>query len=316
VVLTESRLRVLVTGSSGRVGAAVARLLAREHAVVGLDRLPGPQTTLVGRIEDPDAVARAMQGVDAVVHTASLHAPHVGVVDDAEFTKVNVTGTLVLLDAAARLGVRRFVYTSTTSVYGQALVPGDRAVWVTEELEPMPRDIYDQTKLEAEALCRAAAATGTLSCVALRMSRCFPEPRHLMAAYRLYRGVDLEDVASAHAQALSYDGRGFEVFNVSARSPFAEDDCAALLAGAAVLIRSRHPAIAAVFAAHGWPLPASVDRVYSVDAAVQRLGYEPRGDVFRYAAAFGKAATPPGVEPGLARAENDGTTRPAFKAIT
>jgi UDP-glucose 4-epimerase len=290
MALTESRLRVLVTGSSGRVGAAVARLLAREHAVVGLDRLPGPQTTLVGRIEDPDAVARAMQGVDAVVHTASLHAPHVGMVDDAEFIKVNVTGTLVLLDAAARQGVRRLVYTSTTSVYGQALVPRDRAVWVTEELEPLPRDIYDQTKLEAEALCRAAAATGALTCVVLRMSRCFPEPRHLMAAYRLYRGVDLEDVASAHAQAIVYNGPTFDVFNISARSPFAEADCTALLADAATLIHSRYPAIAAAFASRDWPLPASIDRVYVIDEALQRLGYAPRGDLFSLAAATGRAA--------------------------
>ena len=75
-----------------------------------------------------------------------------------------------------------------------------RAVWVDEQLEPQPRDIYDQTKLEAEQL--VASAGGSMTVTTLRMSRCFPEAAELMAWYRLYRGVDRRDVAEAHALAL------------------------------------------------------------------------------------------------------------------
>jgi UDP-glucose 4-epimerase len=69
---------------------------------------------------------------------------------------VNVNGTQLLLDAARRFGVKRFVFTSTTSVYGNAMKSDRTAVWVTESLAPQPRDVYDETKLAAEALCREA----------------------------------------------------------------------------------------------------------------------------------------------------------------
>ncbi len=269
-------MRILVTGSSGRVGSAVARLLGSVHEVLGFDRVPGPETTVVGRVEDQAAVVRAMGGVDAVVHTASLHAPHVGLVSELEFRSVNVDGTRILLEEAARQGARRFIYTSTTSVYGHALVPVDRAVWVTESLEPRPRDIYDETKLAAETLCRAATESNAVTCTVLRMSRCFPEVDYLMVLYRLYRSVDLDDVARAHQLALDLESVQFEVFNVSASSPFKLEDCTALWKDAASVIRSYFPAIEAIFSARGWRLPQSIDRVYVIDEAARRLGFQPR----------------------------------------
>jgi nucleoside-diphosphate-sugar epimerase len=267
--------RVLVTGSSGRVGAAIAAALSTEHDVAGLDLFPGLHTTHRGSIEDARLVAAAMRGAIAVVHTAALHAPHVGRHSDAEFRSVNVNGTRVLLDTAVEQGARHFVYTSSTSIYGHALEPVDRAVWVTEELEPRPRDIYDETKLEAEALCREAAS-GTMSCLSLRISRCFPEPGHLLATYRLYRGVDLQDVAEAHRLALGYAGPRFEVFNISAQSPFLRADTGLLLAAASSVLRRRVPGIEAAYRQRGWTLPQSIDRVYVIDKAVEKLGYCPR----------------------------------------
>jgi nucleoside-diphosphate-sugar epimerase len=269
------RPRVLVTGSSGRVGSAIAAALSMAHDVTGLDLSPGPQTTHHGSIEDAGLVAAAMRGAVAVVHTAALHAPHVGRHSDAEFRSVNVDGTRRLLDTAVEQGARHFIYTSSTSIYGHALEPGDQTVWVTEELEPRPRDIYDETKLQAEALCREAAS-GTMSCLSLRISRCFPEPGHLLATYRLYRGVDLQDVAEAHRLALGHAASGFEVFNISAQSPFLRADCGRLLADAPGVLRGRVPGIEAAYGRRGWTLPTSIDRIYVIDKAVKTLGYCPR----------------------------------------
>ena len=271
-------MRVLVTGSSGRIGGAICARLSLRHQVVGLDLRPGPLTSAVGDIGDSRLLAAICAGLDAVVHTASLHAPDLEIRSAGDFRQTNVEGTRRLLAACGEAGIRRFVYTSTTSLYGHALMPaGKGAVWVTEELQPQPRDIYDETKLAAEAACAEAARSG-MSCISLRMSRCFPEHPRLIAIYRLYRGVDAADVAQAHELALASNLSGFEVFNVSARSPFSITDCEALLAEAKTVVLAHHPWALPEFARRGWELPESIDRVYVVDKAIAGLGYRPIHD--------------------------------------
>lgn len=274
-------VRVLVTGSSGRVGGMIAAALSATHQLVGLDRVPGMHTSVrvdLADAADRDELADALRGVDALIHCAALHAPHVGQASEARFQAVNVDATARLLDAAMRAGVRRLVYTSTTSLYGDAMLRQGRAVWVDEALTPEPRDIYDRTKLAAEALCRQAAAAG-LPGVGLRMSRCFPEPDLLMAIYRMYRGVDGRDVAEAHRLALACDSPGFEIFNVSARPPFEPNDAEALWADAAAVIRRRLPWAEAAFARRGWALPQRIDRVYAIGRAERMLNYRPAFNV-------------------------------------
>ena len=268
-------MRILLTGSSGRIGAAIGARLALRHPVIGVDRRPGPLTSAVLDVRDTAELAPLCRGVDAIVHTASLHVPDLASRSAAEFRSVNVDATRRLLAAAGEAGVRRFVYTSTTSLYGDALLPtAGAAVWATEALPPRPRDIYDETKLAAEEACRAAARDG-LRVVALRMSRCFPEDPRLVAIYRLYRGVDADDVAQAHEHALAAELPAFEVFNVSAPSPFQAADCPMLLADAESLLLARFPWVRSEFARRGWLLPRSIDRVYVVDKAIEGLGYRP-----------------------------------------
>ncbi|MDJ0657513.1 MAG: NAD(P)-dependent oxidoreductase [Xanthomonadales bacterium] len=268
-------MRVLVTGSSGRIGQAVVHRLAREHRVTGLDQVPGPDTQVIANVCDGDLLDQLCSQVDAVVHTAALHAPHVGQASEDEFRRTNVDGTRKLVDACVRAGHSRLVLTSTTSVYGDAMVDPDRAVWVDESLPPKPRDIYDQTKLAAEDLCREAGNHG-LSCISLRMSRCFPEPEHLVALYRLYRGVDQRDVAEAHSLALNAELEGFHVFNVSARSPFRQADLEQLSRQPAQVIERCSPGAVCEFQTRRWPLPERIDRVYAIDRAAEQLGYQPR----------------------------------------
>jgi len=118
-------VRVVVTGSSGQLGGTLVRLLRADGTdVVGLDRRPGPHTAVVGDLRDDRLLRAVMSGVDAVVHAAGLHAPHLATAAKTDFVAVNVDGTQRLLDAAGAAGVGRVVLSSSTSVYGYALEPG------------------------------------------------------------------------------------------------------------------------------------------------------------------------------------------------
>jgi nucleoside-diphosphate-sugar epimerase len=103
--------------------------MAHGWTVHGVDRVPGRWTTLIGDLREPEVRRRAVAGMDAVVHVAALHAPHVLHVPHAEFRATNVSVTDALLTESTKQGVSRFIYTSSTSVYGHSLVPTDRAVW-------------------------------------------------------------------------------------------------------------------------------------------------------------------------------------------
>jgi nucleoside-diphosphate-sugar epimerase len=270
-------MRVLETGSSGQLGAEVARRLASTATVIGLDMRPGEWTTHVGDVADADLLADLLRGVDVVIHIASLHAPHVGQRSPQDFIDTNITGTLRLLETASAAAVRRFVYTSTTSVYGYALVPDDQeAVWVTEELTPRPRDIYDITKLAAEELCRLFARDHNLPTICLRVSRFFAQAPEVMAGYRLYRGADVRDIAAAHVLAARNEDIAFDIFTISSRTLFRREDTPELLTNAPAVIRRYYPDAEAVFRAHGWTLPARIDRVYVTEKAERLLGYAPR----------------------------------------
>lgn len=267
-------MTILLTGSSGRIGRAIFGALAREHEVVGIDRIAFSTTRIVGDCTDPELLKPALEGVDAVIHTAGPHAPHVGLVPDAEFERVNVEGTRTLFELARAAGVRRFVYNSTTALYGHAIRPGACA-WVDERTEPQPRTIYHRTKLAAEHLLEELASPD-LSVRVLRMSRCFPEPAPLMAVYRLHRGIDARDVGTAHALALTHEGPPFERYVISGATLFFRDYCEALAKDAQGLIRIQLPALAKAFDERGWPLPATIDRVYNPARAQAELGWTPR----------------------------------------
>ena len=284
-------MRILVTGSAGHLGEALVRVLSAEgHDVVGLDLLASPWTTVVGSVADRALVRRSVEGADAVVHAATLHKPHVGTHPRAAFVETNVAGTLHLLEAAVAAGVGRFVFTSTTSAFGRALTPppGAPAAWVTEDVVPVPRNVYGVTKTAAEDLCELVARDHGLACVVLRTSRFFPEGDDrddVRAAYAdanlklnelLHRRVDLEDAVSAHRLAIDRAPEiGFGRFIVSATTPFTRDDLAELRADAAAVVLRRFPEATAVFAARGWRLPDSIERVYVNERARTALGWAP-----------------------------------------
>jgi UDP-glucose 4-epimerase len=287
-------MRILVTGSAGHLGEALVRVLGQEgHDVRGLDILASAFTGVVGSIADRAVVRDCVRGVDAVLHAATLHKPHVGSHGRADFVETNVTGTLNLLEESVAAGVERFVFTSTTSAFGRALTPppGEPAAWITEDVAPVPRNIYGVTKTAAEDLCELVHRDDGLPCLILRTSRFFPEAddrddvrasyddANLKVNELLYRRVDLEDVVSAHRLALERAPQiGFGRYIVSATTPFTRDDLAELRGDAPAVVRRRFPHYEAVYERRGWRMFPSLERVYVNERARRELGWAPRYD--------------------------------------
>ena len=255
--------------------------------------LASPQTTVVGSIVDRQTVQRCVAGVDAIVHTATLHKPHVGSHGRVEFVETNVAGTLNLLEEAVAAGASRFIFTSTTSAFGRALTParGQPAAWITEDVVPVPRNIYGATKTAAEDLCQLTWQDHGLPCLILRTSRFFPEPDdrddirktyddlNIKVNELLYRRVDLEDVVSAHLLALEKaPSIGFGRYVVSATTPFTERDLTNIRRDLPALIKDRFPNYADIYATLGWRMFPSIERVYVNERARRELGWAPRYD--------------------------------------
>lgn len=307
--------RYLVTGSAGHLGEAVVRTLReRGDDVVDLDILDSPFTTVTGSITDRDVVRRALDGVTRVLHTATLHKPHVGSHTRQDFVDVNVTGTLTVLEEAAAAGVRSVVFTSSTSAFGRALTPasGEPAVWITEDVRPVVRNVYGATKIAAEDLCELLARDLDLPVVVLRTSRFFPEgddrddvrnafdDTNLKVNEYAYRRVDLEDVVDAHLLAAHRAPElGFDRFIISATTPFTRADAAELATDAPAVFARVLPDLAERYEEWGWHMLPALDRVYSNERARTTLGWRPRYDI---RAAVDLAATTGTARSPMARA--------------
>ena len=287
-------MRALVTGSSGHLGEALVRVLRADgHGVVGLDIVSSSFTDVVGSISDPACVRDVMPGTNVVFHAATLHKPHVVTHSRQQFVDTNVSGTLTLLEESVRVGVRGFVFTSSTSAFGDALRPpaGRPAAWITEDIVPEPKNIYGVTKVAAESLVRLFHRKYGLDCVVLRTSRFFPDEdddpemrreyvdANIKTNEFLFRRADIEDVVTAHLLAAAKAASiGFGCFIVSATTPFSPSDASSLRHDAAALVQRYVPRHRDVYERLGWRMFPSVDRVYDNSRARAVLGWTPRRD--------------------------------------
>lgn len=287
-------MKILVTGSAGHLGEALMRSLeGTSHEATGLDIKSSPFTRREGSITNRSAVKQCLQGVDVVLHTATLHKPHIASHTRQDFVDTNITGTLNLLEEAVSVGVKSFVFTSTTSVFGRALTPpaGAPAAWITEEVVPVPKNIYGLTKLAAENLCELFQQSSGLPCIVLRTSRFFPEEdddrtarstyddANLKVNELLYRRADIEDIVSAHLSAMQMAPTiGFGRYIISATTPFTRDDLNELRRDAPAVVRRHAPCYESEYRRRDWSMLPAIDRVYVNQLARTQLAWQPRYD--------------------------------------
>lgn len=152
-------MTVLITGGGGFIGTYLARALADEHVQVrvmhraheSLERSKHltPQTEqVVADVTDDAAIRRALKGVETVYHLAGFGSPGSSHTDDLEILRVNVSGTCTVLREAAAADVRRVVFASSASVYGDSLESPK-----TESMPTLPKSVYAASKTAAEDLC-------------------------------------------------------------------------------------------------------------------------------------------------------------------
>lgn len=187
-------MRLLVTGGTGFIGSHLAEEGWRRGAevtVLGLTDLPEERANVErlralgvkivpGSITDPEPCQVAVRGATHVFHLAV--AMREGAREDEYFESVNLEGTRRLLEASAQAGVQRFVYCSTIGIYGH------RTQGITREDSPLaPGNVYERTKVAAEALVREFGARSGPPFVILRPADVYgPRDRRLL---KLFKGV-------------------------------------------------------------------------------------------------------------------------------
>ena len=236
-------MRVVVTGASGKVGRYVLAELAGKHEVIVLDVMPpaGAGLSFIqGDITRLTDCLKGLEGAEAVIHLAAVPNP---LTDTGErIMHVNVMGTYNVLEAAARLGIRRVVTASTDSLLGFVFRRRDflpEYLPIDEQHPRRPQDPYGLSKLLDEEICLSYTRGYGMETACVRICRViFPEEsdvnRHLaddpgLLAKGLWASVDARDAARAFRLAVECPIGGHEAIFAVAPDSYARDDTASLL---------------------------------------------------------------------------------------
>ena len=180
-------MRVLITGGAGFIGSHIAEYFQGKAEVRILDslrsgfrkNLDGLDVEFIeGDIRDRETVAAAMQGVDYVFHLAAMISVPESMSRITECIDINDTGMIVVLEEAARAGVKKLCFSTSAAIYGNNPV-----VPKVETMSPEPKSPYAITKLDGEYYCRMFTETGRLQTACLRYFNVFGPRQDLKSAY-------------------------------------------------------------------------------------------------------------------------------------
>jgi UDP-glucose 4-epimerase len=202
--------KLLVTGGAGFIGSHLCEgLLRRRHQVVVLDNLsygrreylPAGVEFLEGDIRDLATCQRAVQGVEGIFHCAAMSrsGPSQDQIDVC--TQSNITGTQNMLLAARDAGVRRFIYSGSSTFYGNRPVPH------RESDPPDLLNIYGLTKKTGEDYCLLFGKNFGLDCVVLRYFNVYGPRQPETGAYALVLGIFLNRLAEGKVLEIHGDGK-------------------------------------------------------------------------------------------------------------
>lgn len=203
--------KYLVTGGAGFIGSnLVEALLKKTHEVRILDNLstgyahniPRGVDFILGDIRDVSKVRSAMKGIDGVFHFAAARAVLRSVDNPVETNDINVGGTLNLLIAARDLGVRRFVFSSSSSVYGESREPVLRETHLTGPCSP-----YAATKIMGEYYCKIFSNLYGLQTVSLRYFNVFGPRQNPESKYSAVIPIFMEALLKDESPEIHWDGR-------------------------------------------------------------------------------------------------------------
>jgi len=291
-------MRVLVTGSRGKVGRwVVQRLHEAGHSLCLLDKstdgMPDYGEQVTGDVRDGALVRRLMQGVDAVVHLAAIPNDIPG--REEELLDINLRGTWTILLAAAQSGVRRVVYFSSINALGQG-EPGHTALYLPldDDVPHQPVRSYALSKHIAEEMCTAFAARGVFSVISLRPTLVTqPGPPAVRWWTQLpgdgversqrkdfYSYVDVRDVAEAALLSLSAPVQGHRAFLLTAEDNRTHTPTAEIVAKVYPHLPWKKTSLAA------WVGENPYRTLVDCSAAKQELGWQPRFSMFDPAAGY------------------------------
>jgi UDP-N-acetylglucosamine/UDP-N-acetylgalactosamine 4-epimerase len=214
--LRQQPLRWLVTGGAGFIGSHVtAKLLALGQSVRVLDNLStgyernlaaarssgGALEVMNGDIRDLSICERAVQGVDQIIHLAAMGSVPLSMDKPLECNDINVTGTLQVMDAAVRAGVKRFVYASSSAVYGDDPLPTKREDSLGRPLSP-----YAASKLINETYARCYHAAYGLETVGFRFFNVFGPRQDPRGAYAAVIPCWISQMQQGEAVYINGDG--------------------------------------------------------------------------------------------------------------
>jgi nucleoside-diphosphate-sugar epimerase len=292
-------MRALVTGGAGFIGSAIGReLVSRGHEVRVLDNflsgfreaLPPGADLAEGDLRDLEAVRKAVDGTEVVFHQGAVRSVPRSVDEPVLVEETNVLGTLHVVLAAAEAGVRRVVYASSSSVYGDVGEAVNR-----EDLPPDPLSPYAASKLAGELYCRVWTHLKDLSTVSLRYFNVFGPGQSLESKYAAVFPAFCSALVAGRPPEVHWDGEQSRDFTyiddvVEANVLAAEAD--SRVDGAVINIAGGRPktvneVLRAVSEALGrWVEPARAPRrpgdVRRTHADIARarelLGWTPRSD--------------------------------------